>query len=72
MKITYETSIRNFKAWSGAVDTLDRIISEGLEDDFEMLLEEINPDGWDETELNDFLWFDDEYIFELLGISDEE
>ena len=26
----------------------------------------------DETELNDFLWFEDEFIFEELGISNDE
>lgn len=24
------------------------------------------------TEVNDFLWFEDEYIFETLGINEEE
>ena len=72
MKITYELNLSTFKAWSGARDTLDRIIEEGKCDDLEFILEDIYPDGMTETELNDFLWFDSEVIFEWLGISDEE
>ena len=26
----------------------------------------------DETQLNDLLWFDDEWVYEMLGITDEE
>lgn len=32
------------------------------------LLEKIFPDGCTETELNDFLWFDEEYILSALDI----
>lgn len=34
------------------------------------LLEETFPDGCPETELNDFLWFDDEFIFSDLDIEE--
>ena len=72
MKLYVEFDINNFEAWSGAVDTKNRIIEEGKAEAFNSLVEDIFPDGCTETEMNDFLWFDDEYIFELLGISDDE
>lgn len=66
------TKLRNFDAWSGAVETKQRIIDEGKADNFESLIEELYPDGLSETALNDILWFEEEWIFEQLGISDEE
>lgn len=72
MKITSDFSLRNFDAWSGAVETQERIIDEGKEQDFEALIEELYPDGIDETELNDFLWFGEDWIFEQLGINNDE
>lgn len=71
MKIYSEISISNFKAWSGAISTLDRIIAENKCDELESILEDMYPDGMDETELNDLLWFDDEIVFEWLGIRTE-
>lgn len=55
-------------SWGGAVDTLNTISNEGKEDDLMELLDELYPDGVDETELNDFLAFEDDYIFQNLDI----
>lgn len=54
--------------WNGAVDTLDIISNEGKENDLMEFLDEVYPDGVDETDLNDFLSFEDDYIFNELGI----
>lgn len=62
----------NFDAWSGAVDTKNRIIEKGKSEDFDNLIEELYPDGLSETALNDILRFEEDWIFENLGISDEE
>ena len=35
-------------------------------------LEDLYPDGMDETELNDLLWFEPETVYEWLGIEGEE
>lgn len=59
-------------SWSGAVDTLNTISNEGKEDDLMELLDFVYPDGVDEIELNDFLAFEDDYIFNELGINLEE
>lgn len=75
MKIYKEESLSNFEWWSGAVATADRIWEErGTEgwNELEAILEDAYPDGMDETELNDLLWFEPETIFEWLGIGDEE
>lgn len=63
------------ECWSGAVDTLRRIREEGLEDEFMDYLDEMMDSDYSiptMTEVNDFLWFESEQIFEDLGISDEE
>lgn len=65
------TSIKSFNAWSGAVETQERIINEGKADDFDNLIEELYPDGLSETELNDLLWFEEDWLFEQLGIENE-
>jgi hypothetical protein len=72
MIIRNEINLSEFKAWSGAVSTLERIIEEGLCDELEAIIEELYPEGIDETMLNDLLWFDYEIVFEWLGISEEE
>ena len=72
MKITSEISLKNFKAWSGAKATLNKLIELDKCDDLEFILEDLYPDGLTETELNDILWFDDEWIYETLGIEEEE
>ena len=59
------------ECWSGAVDTLQKIEEEGKEDELMELLQDIFSDIPTETELNDFLWFDDDYIYNQLGIEEE-
>ena len=72
MKLHTETNLLSFDAWSGAVETKGTIIDNNKADDFDSLIEELYPDGLSETALNDLLWFDDAFIFEALGIKEEE
>ena len=72
MIIKTETNLRGFEAWSGAIDTKNLILDAGLEAEFEMLIDELYPDGLTDTELNDILWFDSDWILENLGIKEEE
>ena len=65
-------TLRNFDAWSGAVDTKETIISAGKDKDFDYLIEELYPDGITDTQLNDLLWFEEDWIFEVLGIEIDE
>jgi len=71
---TYNTNqtLINFKAWSGAKDTKETILQAGKGQEFDNLIEELYPDGLSETQLNDLLWFEEEWIFENLGIEEEE
>ena len=72
MKIVSEISIADFDAWSGARNTLDRIIEEDKCDTLEAILEDLYPDGMTDTQLNDLLWFESETVFEWCGITDED
>lgn len=75
MKIYTEQSLADFSYWSGAKDTAERIWEEKGRDGWEQLeaiLEDIYPDGINETELNDLLWFDSDNIFDWLGIGEDE
>lgn len=71
--ITEINSIADFDAWSGGKYTLDKIVDLGYPytDALDELAEEIFPEGCTETELNDWLWFDDEFIFESLGLDED-
>ena len=64
-------SLRNFEAWSGAKDTKQLILDNNKEDDFEFMMEDLYPDGMTETQLNDILWFEEDWICEMLGIDNE-
>ena len=70
MKITSEMSLKNFKAWSGAKDTLNKLIELDKCDELEFILDDLYPNGLTETQLNDILWFEDEWIYETLGIEE--
>ena len=70
MKITSEMSLKNFKAWSGAKDTLNKLIELDKCDELEFILDDLYPDGLTDTQLNDILWFDDEWVYEILGIEE--
>ena len=66
------SSLDEFKPWSGAEATWDKIISADKFEAFDSYIEELYPDGIDETELNDLLWFDGDSVLEALGISEED
>lgn len=72
MKTYNETKLVDFQAWSGAVDTKNTIIDHDKQADFEYLIDELYPDGLSETQLNDILWFEPEWIFEQLGIETQD
>ena len=72
MIIKTEKNLRGFKAWSGAIETKKIILDAGLEEEFEMLIDECYPEGLTDTELNDILWFDSDWVLDMLGIEVEE
>ena len=70
MKITSEMSLKNFKAWAGGKVTLNKLIELDKCEELEFILEDLYPNGLTDTQLNDILWFDDEWIYETLGIEE--
>lgn len=72
MKYYVEESLSNFQFWSGAKDRAELLSAEQL-DTVEQMLEEIEPaNGWSDTAINDFFWFDFDTISQWLGYADEE
>lgn len=61
-----------FTPWAGAVDTYNAIVEADKLEEFESLIDEIYPEGIEETKLNDILWFEPEFILESLGIETED
>ena len=73
MYVKIEMDYRTLKnnSWSGALDTLKDIEEDDKEDELMYLLEEIFTDTIPtETEVNDFLWFERDYIYESLGLDE--
>ena len=59
--------------WSDAINTLKKIKEEGKEEELMDHLESMFYDTCPTmTELNDYLWFDNELIYYALGIIEEE
>jgi hypothetical protein len=69
MLVNKEVNLGNFEFWSGAVETVKYLTSEELET-IESILEDIYPNGIDETDLNDIFWHDDDTIANWLGYND--
>ena len=58
----------DFGAWSGAKNTLESVKQAEKIDELANLINAIFSDGAEDVKINDFLWFDDDFIFEQLGI----
>lgn len=73
VKSTFDFDDLMKHCWSGAIDTLRTISENDKEDDLMALLSmDCFSDTPELTEVNDLLWFEDEWIFEMLGINTEE
>ena len=63
----------DYKPWSGAVDTYERIEREGKLDALEAILDEVFEDATcSDTELNDLLWFESDEVFHWLGMKTDD
>ena len=58
--------------WSQGYRNYCDFIDMGYGEELMNLLEEVFPDGATDTEINDFLWFEYDYICEYLGIKEDE
>ena len=75
MEIKNDFSFEDLKneCWSGAVDTLDKVEEEGKEEELMDWLQQVfEGDIPTLTEVNDYLRFEEEDIYEALGIEEEE
>lgn len=74
MKVYREVnSVYDFEFWSGADDTIKKVIEADKEDEFWDFIEEYfgGYDSISETELNDFVWFESDYIYEHIGLTED-
>lgn len=69
MKIVEEMSLKDFKFWSGAKETAERLTDEQF-DAVENILEDLYPDGMTDTQINDLFWFDSDTVLGWVGASD--
>ena len=71
MKVYRETTLTNFEFWSGAKCRAEKLTYSELEQITE-ILEELYPDGIDDTVLNDLLRFESDFCLSLVGLSDND
>lgn len=72
MKIFYDLdSLQDFEFWQGAADRVNDLTNDDLEIILD-ILEDLYPEGMTDTELNDFLWFEDDEYADWLGYDDAE
>lgn len=73
MEYTKEFSVDDFKFWSGAKDTVDDVRRAGKMDELQSLIEEqfaVDETPPSETTINDFVWFERNFIYEQLGLDE--
>ena len=73
MEIRMEIGINELydMSWSGGRDTLDNIFEHDKEEELMNLLEEVFCDeAPSDTEVNDFLWFERDMIYEHCGLDE--
>lgn len=70
MQYLSEFSIDTFPFWSGAIDVIRKIKKAGKLDELASLIEDCFSDHTPtKTEINDFVWFNADYIYKWLQIS---
>lgn len=64
--------INDYRPWSGAVDFYYEIVDADKLYDLEFILEDIYPEGLTMTELNDLLWFEEDWLRDMLGMKEDK
>lgn len=73
MVYSKDFSVDSFEFWSGAKDTVEDVRKAGKMDDLQSLIEEVFADSETpptETAINDFVWFEREFIYSRLGLDE--
>ena len=65
-----EFDINSFEFWGGAYSTIESVRELGKLDELESLIVEVFSDSENvsDTDINDFVWFEDDMINDYLGI----
>lgn len=71
LTIRSECSLDDFKPWSGAVSTYERIVREGKLDRLEAELDALYDGEMTDTQLNDLLWFEPDEVYRMCGMRNE-
>ena len=66
MRVYKDESISSFDFWCGARDTVKHLTDDEM-DTIEIILDDLYPEGMEETTLNDLFRFEDDLIAEWLG-----
>lgn len=73
MVYSKEFSVDTFPFWSGAKDTVKDVREARKMDELQFLIEEQFADNETpptETEINDFVWFERDFIYNQLGLDE--
>lgn len=71
LTVSRELNLKEFEAWSGGKDTLNRLIELDAVEEVEDLINDcFYSELITETDLNDFLWHEAGYIAEYLEMDD--
>lgn len=73
MVYSKEFSVDTFPFWSGAKDTIKDVQTASKMDELQSLIEEQFADSETpptETEINDFVWFERDFIYNRLGLDE--
>ena len=65
MKVSRELDLCSFEFWAGAKD---HCFTDSELKQIQFILEEIHPDGLDETTINDLFWFEENTLCEWIGV----
>ena len=69
MQYTLEFSVDTFPFWSGAKETVNAVRKANKMDELQLLIEEnFSNQIPSQTVINDFVWFNSDFIFSQLGI----
>lgn len=71
MNFTKEIKLRDFEFWSGAKETVSMLSGNEIEL-LERYFEDLEDEGfiWSDTQINDFFWFETDWIAKYLGFED--
>lgn len=65
-------SVYYFEPWEGAVETYEKIKDAHKLDELESLVDELYPEGLTLQDFNDLLRFEDDWVLNMLNLSEEE